>query len=94
MTDIPAARHGKQAVFQIQNRVNILIRQNPLFVRQIWQPRPSVFFQNPVIDLVQIPGYIHTAELFPNTLHLFFGQVAAVQRLILVYKILQNRIHT
>ena len=64
MTDVPVGIGSFQTIFQIQKRIYILIVQTALLPWKFRQSLHTVILQKPVVDLIEIGGYIHFLELF------------------------------
>ena len=82
--------HCTEAISKIENRIDILIIQNSPLSWKIRQKRPSILFQQPVVDLIQVCRYVHFLELFSNHFQFFFRQISFIQCLVFVDKIIQQ----
>ena len=94
MADIAARSPGPKPVFQIQQRIHILIFQKSLLRRYIPQRRISGILQQPVIDHIQIRGHIKTLKLLPDHQQFLFRKRPIMECLVFIHKILHHRIHS
>ena len=93
MFDIFLRAFSEESVFQIKDRVYILILDlSPL----IWHIREliiSVVFKHPVINGINIFCHIHAVKFTVQQFSVIIGNVTAFESLISIYKVVLDRIH-
>ena len=93
MLNIRPLRLPRQPVFQIQNRIHILIPQLPLLQRPPRQRLITFLLQKTIVENIKIHRLIHLPELLNQRNPLLLRQIPVQQRLDLVNKRLRHRIH-
>ena len=94
MTDVSVHPATFQKIFQIQHRINIFIFQKAFLIRNLRQCLIAVFFQEPVIQHVQIRTAVHFHEFAAYDLDLVIAEISADQRFVLINHVIHDSLHT
>ena len=80
-----------ETVFEIQERVYVLIRDDPLLQGDLRQQGQPQILQKPVVDLIQVFGHIQAVKFLLQEFQLFLRKIPLVQSLIGVREMLHHR---
>ena len=94
MTDTTVLLLGFQPVFQIQDRIHILITKLSLFILYLWKRRKSFLSQETVVQNIKVSRLVHPVKTALHCLPLFLRKVKSLQRFHLINEILRHCIHS
>ena len=83
-----------QPIFQIQNRIHILIAQLSFFILNLWKRRKTFLSQETVVQHIEISCLIHPVETALHSLPLLIRKIESLKSLHLINEIFCHCIHS